>query len=66
MSNSYTVKIACSCGSEQFSSNGEREADTVMTCVKCGATGKYGDMMEQAKKQITQQYADAIGKMFKK
>jgi ribosomal protein L37AE/L43A len=63
---SYNVKILCSCGSDQFSSTGKRTADTVMTCAKCGATAKYGGMMKQAKQQITQQYADAIRKAFKK
>lgn len=62
-----TVKILCSCGSDQFSSeSGPKNAETMMTCVKCGARARYGDMLEQAKQQITQQYADAIKKAFRK
>lgn len=61
-----SYKLYCSCGSDQFSSDGTREADTVMTCVQCSRQGRYGDMLEQAKQQITQKYADVIGNIFKK
>jgi RNase P subunit RPR2 len=57
-----SIPLVCSCGNSKFSSEAERTNDTVMTCTKCGAKGRYGDMVAQAEKQVT----DAIAKMFKK
>lgn len=67
MSNqTQSMTLVCSCGNDKFSSEGVRTESTVMTCTKCGAKGKYGDLIAQAKKQVVQQYADVIGNMFKK
>lgn len=62
----YTVTLKCACGGDKFSPAEGRTAETVITCAKCGATGKYGELMEQAKAQITKQYADAFSNIFKK
>lgn len=61
-----SVKLSCSCGSDKFSSEGERDRDTVMTCVGCGATGKYGDLIDQAAQQIKDLYSNALGNLFRK
>jgi len=63
---SYNVTLSCSCGSTQFSYDGEPTAETVMTCTQCGASGTYGNILEQAQAQITQQYKDAFKDIFKK
>ena len=47
------VAIKCSCGSSQFEMPKNPKAMDTITCAKCGASGKHGDVMRQAKKQIT-------------
>lgn len=45
------ISVRCSCGSNKFDMPPNPRANDTIKCAKCGATGKYGDVMGQAKKQ---------------
>jgi len=65
-----TVEIRCAkCGSYDFryerDSQDQLKADDVVTCAKCGASGKYGPLMESAKKQAMDKISASFGKLFK-
>ena len=63
---SSQISFKCSCGSAKFEMPGNPEASDTIKCAKCGATGKYGDVMGQAKKQavsaVENQLKDALRK----
>lgn len=60
------VGIKCSCGSSKFEMPKNPKASDTITCVKCGASGKHGDVMRQATQQIKtaveKQWKDALRK----
>jgi len=65
-----TVSIKCAkCGSYDFKYEGgvqdNLKADDIVTCAKCGASGKYGPLMESAKKQIMDDITSKFRGMFK-
>lgn len=59
-----TVTAKCSCGSEKFEMPSNPRATDRIKCSKCGATGRYGDVMKaattQAKQAIEKQLKDAL------
>jgi hypothetical protein len=61
-----TISFKCSCGSDKFNIPQTRRPNDVITCAKCGATGKYGDVMSsartQAKSAVEKQLKDAFKK----
>lgn len=60
------ISVKCSCGSDKFEVSSNPKASDTIKCTKCGATGKYGDVMDQAKKQgvsaVEKQLKDALRK----
>lgn len=60
------ISVKCSCGSDKFEMPSNPKAIDTIKCAKCGATGKYGDVMGQAKKQVVssveKQLKDALRK----
>ena len=60
------ISFKCSCGSDKFDMPSNPKASDPIKCAKCGATGKYGDVMGQAKKQavsaVEKQLKDALRK----
>lgn len=60
------VGIKCSCGSDKFEMPKNPKASDTIKCAKCGASGKYGDVMGQATKQaaaaVQKQLKDAFRK----
>lgn len=63
---SSQISVKCSCGSSKFEMPNNPKASDTIKCAKCGATGKYGDVMGQAKKQaasaVEKQLKDALRK----
>lgn len=61
-----TISVKCSCGSEKFEIPNNPLATDIIKCIKCGATGKYGDVMKAARRQakslVEKQLKDAIRK----
>lgn len=55
------VGVQCSCGSDQFEVPRNPKASDTIKCARCGASGKYGDVMGQA----TAQAQAAVEKHFK-
>lgn len=55
------IGIKCSCGSDKFEIPKHPKASDTIKCAKCGASGKYGDVMWQA----TSQTKSAIQKQLK-
>ncbi len=60
------VAIKCSCGSSQFEMPTNPKASDTIKCAKCGASGKHGDVMRQAKKQITSAVEKQLKDAFRK
>lgn len=65
-----TLKISCAkCGSYDFKYEGgiqdNLKADDTVTCARCGASGKYGPLIEDAKKQAMDQIKSRFRKLFK-
>jgi hypothetical protein len=65
MSNA-TIALKCSCGSTKFEMpSNPKDSDTIK-CAKCGATGKYGNLMRdatrQAKALVEKQLKEALRK----
>ena len=56
------VGIKCSCGSDKFEMPKNPKASDMIKCAKCGASGKYGDVMRQAKSAVEKQLKDAFRK----
>lgn len=61
-----TINVKCSCGSAKFEMpNNPKPSDTIK-CAKCGATGKYGEVMKSAtslaKNAVEKQLKDALKK----
>lgn len=60
------VGFKCSCGSDKFEIPENPRAADAIKCAKCGASGKYGDVMDQAKAQVKsafeKQLKDALHK----
>ena len=60
------ISFKCRCGSDKFKIPSTRRATDTISCVKCGATGKYGDVMRsatsQAKSAVEKQIKDAFKK----
>lgn len=63
---SSQTSFKCSCGSAKFEMPSNPKANDTIKCAKCGATGKYGDVMGQARKQaasaVEKQLKDALRK----
>lgn len=60
------VGISCSCGSTKFEMPEQPQASDIIKCAKCGASGRYGEVIEEAQRQITaaveKQFKDAFRK----
>lgn len=46
------VGVKCSCGSDKFEMPRNPKASDTIKCSKCGASGRYGDVMRQATSQV--------------
>lgn len=61
-----TINFKCSCGSAKFEIPNNPKATDTIKCVQCGATGKYGDVMNEAQRQakslVEKQLKDALRK----
>lgn len=61
-----TISIKCSCGSEDFEVPKNPKPSDTIKCAKCGATGKYGEVVKsatsQAKIAIEKNLKDALKK----
>lgn len=55
------VGISCSCGSTKFEMLERPQASDIIKCAKCGASGRYGEVIKEAQRQIT----SAVEKQFK-
>lgn len=67
---SDTIALSCAkCGSTEFrypdGIQANLQDDDTITCNGCGAEGKYGAIMESAKKQAMDQIKASLGKLFK-
>lgn len=60
------VGITCSCGSDKFEMPENPKDSDIIKCAKCGAAGKYGDVMKQATSQakaaVEKELKDALRK----
>lgn len=60
------VGIKCSCGGDKFEMPKNPKASDTIKCAKCGVSGKYGNVMGQARSQaavaIQKQLKDAFRK----
>jgi hypothetical protein len=60
------VGIKCSCGSDKFEMPENPKDSDLIKCAKCGASGKYGDVMGQAKAQVKAAMEKEFKDMFRK
>lgn len=60
------VGIKCSCGSDKFEMPKNPKDSDIIKCAKCGASGKYGEVMRQAKSQIKASMEKELKDMFRK
>ena len=60
------VGIKCSCGSTKFEMPKNPKASETINCAKCGASGKYGDVMRQAKSQAKSAIEKQLKDVFRK
>jgi len=61
-----TITFKCKCGSDKFAVPPTRRPEDTIKCVRCGAVGKYGNVVEsgrrQAKAAVEKQLKDALKK----
>ncbi|SDK71166.1 ECs_2282 family putative zinc-binding protein [Stenotrophomonas pavanii] len=61
-----TISVKCRCGSDKFNIPSTRRPSDTISCARCGATGRYGDVMRtagsQAKAAVEEQLKDAFKK----
>lgn len=61
-----SISVRCSCGSDKFNVPSSRRPSDTISCARCGATGRYGDVMRtaggQAKAVVEKQLKDAFKK----
>lgn len=60
------IAVKCSCGSEKFEMPKNPKATDTIKCAKCGASGKYGDVMRQAKSQAVSAIQKQLKDVFRK
>ncbi|HIE4140233.1 TPA: ECs_2282 family putative zinc-binding protein [Stenotrophomonas maltophilia] len=60
------MSVECRCGSDKFNIPSTRRPSDTISCARCGATGRYGDVMRtagsQAKAAVEKQLKDAFKK----
>lgn len=61
-----TISFKCRCGSDKFHIPATRRPDGVISCAKCRATGKYGDVMRSAHSQAKTAVEKQLKDVFKK
>lgn len=61
-----TVSFKCKCGSDQFKIPSTRRPSDVITCAKCGASGRYGDVLRSAQAQVTSAVEKKLKDVFRK
>lgn len=60
------LTLKCSkCGSDQFEMPDRPRLSDKVTCARCGASTRYGDLKKQAGSQAEKLIADQLGKLFK-
>lgn len=61
-----TISVKCRCGSGKFNTPSTRRPSDMISCAKCGAIGRYGDVTRtagiQAKAAVEKQLKDAFRK----
>jgi hypothetical protein len=60
------VSFRCRCGSDKFNIPSTRRPADTISCAKCGAAGKYGDVMRSATAQTTSAIEKQLKDAFKK
>lgn len=59
-----TISVKCRCGSDKFNVPSTRRPSDTISCARCGAPGKYGDVTRTAKTQakaaVEKQLKDAF------
>lgn len=65
-----TISLSCDrCGSKDFKlpakTQSQLKSDDVISCAKCGAAGKYGDIIAEAKKKAIADIESRFKKIFK-
>lgn len=65
-----TIRIKCAkCGSQDFKHErrvqDDLKPDDIVTCARCGASGKYGQIIEDAKQMIVDDISSHFRKLFK-
>lgn len=60
------VGIKCSCGSTQFDRPQNPQPSDIITCAKCGAKGRWDQVMKQAGEQARKHVADALKDAFRR
>lgn len=60
------VGISCSCGSTKFEMPENPKSSDIIKCAKCGASGRYGEVIEQAQRQITAAVEKQLKDAFRK
>lgn len=61
-----TISIKCRCGSDKFNIPSTRRPSDTISCAKCGATGRYGDMTRAATTQGKAVVEKQLKDIFKK
>ncbi len=60
------ITIKCRCGSDKFNVPSTRRPSDTISCARCGATGKYGDVTRTARTQGKAVVEKQLKDIFKK
>jgi len=61
-----TITVKCRCGSDKFNVPSTRRPSDTISCARCGATGKYGDVTRTAGTQGKAVVEKQLKDIFKK
>lgn len=61
-----TITIRCRCGSDKFNVPSTRRPSDEISCARCGATGKYGDVTRTTRTQAKAVAEKQLRDVFKK
>ena len=63
---SNTIAVKCQCGSDKFNIHATRRPTDTVSCARCGARGRYGDIMQEARAQAVSVVGKQLKNAFKK